>query len=91
MFGPLAKPPTGEVADSIADMPGGEAFTLLLDAIRACADTGASQSMEPYDDAIAVWVALHGYVGLRAGISDIPWPPGDTLLDTIVERLAQLN
>jgi len=72
-------------------MPGGEAFTLLFDAIRACADAGASHSTQPYDDAIALWVALHGYAGLHAGISDIPWPADDTLLDTIVERLAQLG
>ena len=91
MFGPLAKPPNQEVAGSFIDMAGGEAFTLLLDAIRVCADAGASNSTQPYDDAIAVWVALHGYVGLHTCMSDIPWPDGDTLLDTIVERLAQLS
>ena len=91
MFGSAAKPPTEAVADSIVDMPGGEAFTLLLDAIRACAAAGASHSSEPYNDALAVWIALHGYVGLHASVSDIPWPAGDALLDTIIERLAQLD
>ena len=91
MFGPLAKPPSQGAATSIVDTPGGEAFTLLLNAIRGCVDAGASHSTQPYDDAIAVWVALHGYVGLHTAIRDIPWPAGDTLLDTIVDRLAQLS
>lgn len=91
MFGPLVKPATDEVAESIIEMPGGEAFALLLNAIRACIDAGGSRSRNPYDDAIAVWVALHGYVGLHAGIPDIPWPPAGALLDTLVERLAQLS
>jgi hypothetical protein len=44
----------------------------------------------PVDDAIAVWVALHGYVGLRTAVPDFPWPPGDDLLDVLIDGLAQL-
>jgi hypothetical protein len=35
-------------------------------------------------------VALHGYVGLRTAVADFPWPPGDTLLDVLIDRLARL-
>lgn len=91
MFGPLAQPDPGKTATSIVDMPGGSAFAILMDAIQACVDSGASVSTQPYEDAMAVWVALHGYVGLRSGIPEIPWPADDALLDGIVDRLAGLG
>jgi AcrR family transcriptional regulator len=70
---------------------GGEAFAVLLDAIRECVDAGASRSIRPVEDATAVWVALHGYVGLRTAVPDFRWPPGDSLLDVLIDRLARLT
>jgi hypothetical protein len=51
----------------------------------------ADQPAHPDRDAIALWTALHGYVGLRAGEPTFPWPPDDTLVDTHVECLARLR
>ena len=52
---------------------------------------GASQSTHPVDDVTAVWVALHGYVGLRMALPDFPWPQDDTLLNDLIDRLARLK
>ena len=92
MFGPAAKPPTQNAPKSIDAMPGAEAFSLLYNGIRACHDGGATQPlMQPLEAAMAVWVGLHGYVGLRISAPDFPWPSDDALLDTIVLRLAGLS
>lgn len=92
MFGPDAKPrlPT-RAAPSVDAMPGAESFSLLLDAVTASIDAGLSQWVSPFEVATSIWVALHGYVGLRIGLPDFPWPPGDSMLDAAVERLAGLT
>jgi AcrR family transcriptional regulator len=76
---------------TIDNMQGGAAFGLLLDAIRACIDSGASKSTTPVEDATTIWVALHGYVGLGAAVADFPWPPGDSLVDLLIDGLARLS
>ncbi|MCW2655654.1 MAG: TetR family transcriptional regulator [Mycobacterium sp.] len=72
-------------------MLGAEAFAVLLDAVRECVATGQSQSSRPMEDATALWVALHGYVGLHAAVPDFPWPPGGTVLDNLIDRIALLT
>jgi AcrR family transcriptional regulator len=76
---------------TIENMLGGEAFAFLLDGIRACVATGHSDSAEPMQDAAALWVALHGHVSLRANVPDFPWPPGDIVLDNLIDRIALLK
>lgn len=76
---------------TVETMHGREAFAILSDAIRACVDDGTSESTDPAEDAIATWVALHGYVGLQTAVPDFPWPPSDSLLDAMVDRLARLT
>jgi AcrR family transcriptional regulator len=91
MFGAEPEPPPNGTAKSLDTMAGAEPFSILLDAIRACVDTGESGSTRPVEDATAVWVALHGYVSLRSVIPDFPWPAGDLLVDAIAERLGCLR
>jgi AcrR family transcriptional regulator len=70
---------------------GADAFAFLHDGIRDCVAAGRSRSVEPALDATALWVALHGYVSLQAGVRNFPWPPEDDLINALVDRLAQLN
>jgi AcrR family transcriptional regulator len=91
LFGRAAELAATEAPKTVENLQGGEAFAILRDAIQQCVDAEASRSTRPVDDATAVWVALHGYVGLRTAIPDFPWPPGDTLLDVVIDRLARLN
>jgi len=50
---------------------------------------GASRSTDPFTDATALWVALHGLAQLRSAATSFPWPPG--VLDVLVDRLARLR
>jgi hypothetical protein len=34
------------------------------------------------------WVPLHGYLTLRASVTEFPWPEHDELLDALITRLA---
>jgi hypothetical protein len=76
---------------SIDSMPGAKAFNMLVGSIHACIEAAQSSSTDPQRDAIALWAALHGYVGLLAGTPEFPWPPQDAVVDQFVNRLAYLT
>jgi len=65
-------------------------LTLALP-VRMNFAAGRSRSVDPALDASALWVALHGYVSLQAGVRNFPWPPDGDLINALVDRLAQLN
>ncbi len=56
---------------------------------RTCVDAGDSASTDPFGDAVALWVALHGLAHQRAVIPYFPWP--DDTADRLVDRIAQLG
>jgi AcrR family transcriptional regulator len=68
-----------------------ESFRELADSVQACIDAGISGSEDPDRDAAAIWVALHGFATLHSAGSGFPWPGTDTLLDRIIDGLAQLR
>jgi AcrR family transcriptional regulator len=80
-----------EIDKTVDSMLGAEAFAFLLDGIRECVAARKSHSTQPMEDATALWVALHGYVSLRAAIPDYPWPPDDVVLDNLIDRVALLK
>lgn len=75
-------------ADSVEQMVGAEAFGLLVRAIQECVDADRSTAPSPQQAAIELWVAMHGYVTLRAGAPAFPWPEPDGFLDGLLVRLA---
>jgi len=91
LFGPDRPQPTPLTTKSIDSMPGAKAFAMLVGSIHACVKAGQSSSTDPQRDAIAVWAALHGYVGLLASTPEFPWPPQDGVVDQFVDRLAYLT
>ena len=90
LFSRAVEIPSADSQKELENLEGAGAFAILLSAIKECIDAGVSESTQPVDDAIAVWVALHGYVGLRTAVANFPWPPADTLLDVLIDRLARL-
>jgi AcrR family transcriptional regulator len=68
-----------------------ESFGQLVDSVQACIDAGISASEDPRRDAAAIWVALHGFATLHSAWPGFPWPGADTMLNRIVDGLAQLN
>lgn len=77
------------VPDPVLDT-GVAAFDVLVVGIRRCVDAGRSASTAPFDDAVALWVALHGLATLTANTSNFPWPDLDELRGHIVDRLARI-
>jgi AcrR family transcriptional regulator len=71
---------------------GAEAFGLVVDAISACIDAGASSSTDAVVDGTAVWVALHGTVTLWTALPAFPWPePADAFVRQLVLSLAKIT
>jgi AcrR family transcriptional regulator len=91
LFGPGRPHPAPPTTKSIDSMPGAKAFDILVGSIHACVEAGQSSSTDPQRDAIALWAALHGYVGLLASRPEFPWPPHSGVVDQFVDRLAYLT
>jgi AcrR family transcriptional regulator len=67
------------------------AFELLVGAVQACVESGASSSDDAFGNATAIWVALHGYATMHSSRPAFPWPPTEATLDRIVTALAGLD
>jgi AcrR family transcriptional regulator len=76
------------MAEDLAAL-GMNAFTVVEQALADCVAAGQSSSSDPFADAAALWVGLHGLAQLRVAASLFPWPPD--LEESIVERLARLR
>lgn len=68
-----------------------EAFGVLVGAIEYAKAAGRSEPGDPFADATAVWVGLHGMNTLMANLPQFPWPERDALLNALVTRLARLT
>ncbi|MGX7681926.1 TetR/AcrR family transcriptional regulator [Jatrophihabitans sp. DSM 45814] len=78
--------------DFLADhLIGADAFAILVNGITACAVAGRSASTDPFVDATALWVAMHGYASLRARHPDFPWPAYDEIFDRLILGLAKIT
>ena len=78
--------------DPAAQAQGAAALDVLVQAIAACAKAERSATSDPFADAVAVWVALHGLATLLAETpDDFPWPAREQMLTALVGRLAQVT
>jgi AcrR family transcriptional regulator len=74
-----------------ADLPeAGAAFAELVKGIAQAAAAGRSASTDPFVDAVATWVALHGLCTLRSSVPEFDWPAEEVVLGLLVERLTRL-
>ena len=85
------RPASLERGVPVEQMVGYAAFSILTERIRACAKAGRSQSIDPFADATALWVALHGYATLHAAVPNFPWPPREEIIERIVLPLARID
>jgi AcrR family transcriptional regulator len=75
-----------------AGFPEGDvAFAVLVDGVRDLAAHGRSASTDHHLDAVAIWVALHGFATLTSNNTGFPWPDDDVLIDELITRLARLK
>jgi AcrR family transcriptional regulator len=78
--------------DPAARAQGPAALDELVQGIAQCAQAGRSASTDPFADAVAIWVALHGLATLLpATPPDFPWPEPEQMLSTLVGRIAQIR
>jgi AcrR family transcriptional regulator len=67
-------------------------FGLFVSGVGDCVAAGRSQSVDPFTDATAVWVAVHGYATLRSRHPDFPWPATEAAwIEDIILRLARVS
>ncbi|CCH19696.1 TetR/AcrR family transcriptional regulator [Micromonospora lupini] len=65
------------------------AFEIFRRTLADCVAEGRSASADPFGDATALWVGLHGLAQLRVAAPLFPWPP--ELRDSVIERMALLR
>lgn len=70
---------------------GAESFALLVEALEACVESGASESSDVVGDSTAIWVALHGAVSLRIALGEFPWPPVESFVRHLVLSLGRVS
>lgn len=76
------------IADELAVLGMG-AFEILRRAVADCVASGRSTSTDPFRDATALWVGLHGFAQLQVAAPLFPWPP--ELRSTVIDRMALLR
>jgi hypothetical protein len=63
------------------------AFQHLAEAVKdANAADAATRGRDPFQDAEALWVALHGVVTLVPATPAFPWTPTTSIVDNILDR-----
>ncbi|MGW6740141.1 TetR/AcrR family transcriptional regulator [Streptomyces sp. NPDC055025] len=61
------------IADTPA-FPGAGVPRILADILADCVAAGCSTSTDPFADAVALWLGLHGFAHQRAVTHTFPWP-----------------
>ncbi|MEV6040512.1 TetR/AcrR family transcriptional regulator [Nonomuraea sp. NPDC052116] len=79
---PHAPPVTRPLPDD--ERPGLAAIEITQNVFKACADAGLARTPDPYLATLCLWGALHGLLTLRAARPTVPWPPLNTLVDTLM-------
>ena len=76
------------MADELAVLGMG-AFEIFRRTLADCVAARRSTSVDPFGDATALWVGLHGFAQLRVATPLFPWPAD--LRNSIIDRLALLR
>jgi AcrR family transcriptional regulator len=88
--GPPGSATGGDVELHAGEDPSAAGFNGLARAVAACSAAGVSASTDPFADAVAVWMGLHGYATLRGSMT-FPWPDQDLTLKHLVYSLARIR
>ncbi len=68
-----------------------ETIGLVVWAVQACIDGGASSGTDALLDTAVLWFTLHGLITVPQAITSVPWPDGELLLHECVTRAARLH
>lgn len=80
---PPAEPQTMSLEELQAEWPPGaiEALGQLIDSVQHC----LPQASNPVPPSMMIWAGLHGYIGLRRSIPDVPFAPPDEYVRRLVD------
>jgi AcrR family transcriptional regulator len=70
---------------------GGDAFAVLVEGIRGCVEAGISSSTDPFADATALWVALHGTISIWTSMCEGNWPEERDFVRGLAMSLARVD
>jgi AcrR family transcriptional regulator len=68
---------------------GQDALRVLVGSVAACVEASRSTSTDPFADAVALWLGLHGLAHQRALATAFPWP--EDITDRLIDALARLR
>ena len=71
-----------EISDD--QLPGAAIIESVHEIIKDCIEAGRMPRTDPYAATLCLWAALHGIITLRTARPYVPWPPLDTLIDTLL-------
>ncbi|MEV7865588.1 WHG domain-containing protein [Streptomyces sp. NPDC088124] len=92
MFGGLWMPTLGDNSLTEKDLVdlGTTALQVLADILTDCAAAGQSSTTDPQQDAVTLWLSMHGLAHQRAASRLFPWP-ADSIADAIITRVARFK
>jgi AcrR family transcriptional regulator len=64
--------------------PGAAVVRTVQNVITECMAAGLLHPADPYQATLCLWSAVHGLISLRSARPQVPWPPLDDLLDTLL-------
>ena len=80
--------PLATVGDDPGATPGLQAFEKLVAAVDQCLQEGLAPAYDdPFRLASLIWTAEHGIVLARITRPTFPWPPIDSFVDEMVDRI----
>jgi AcrR family transcriptional regulator len=91
MFGGVWMPALGDTSVTKDDMLelGQSTLRLIVEVLDGCVAAGHATSTDPFADAVALWLGLHGLAHQRSVTVSFPWPPD--IAERIVTALAHLS
>jgi hypothetical protein len=81
---------TSQLGIGYQGSPGARVFEDFIDTVRQCVAAEAISGQDVMRDAVVLWAGLHGIVSLPWSKPGFPWPPVETLADSLLEALSLL-
>lgn len=63
-------------------------FQVLVDLLEECTAAGSRKGGEAFDDAVTLWLGVHGLASLPPAHPRFPWPTRERLIDNLLQGSA---
>jgi AcrR family transcriptional regulator len=69
------------------ERPGTTLIQQVQGVVSECVAAGVIHRVDPYQATLCLWASLHGLISLRINRPQVPWPPFDALVDTLLSTI----